>query len=79
MDDAGATAELLLLSPSFLTPALDHEGMHVWDTLAIAEFLAEILPEGRAPAGGPRRAHATTARSPAKCIPASPTCARPCR
>ena len=51
----GRRAELLLLSPSFLTPALDHEGMHVWDTLAIAEFLAEIRPK----AGfcrGPRRA-----------------------
>jgi len=45
IDDAGARAELLLLSPSFLTPALDHDGVHVWDTLAIAEYLAEIRPK----------------------------------
>ncbi len=45
LDDASARAELLLLSPSFLTPCLTYEGMEVWDTLAIAEFLHEILPE----------------------------------
>ncbi|MBB4196757.1 glutathione S-transferase [Rhodoblastus sphagnicola] len=45
IDDAGARAELLLLSPSFRTPALDHDGLHVWDTLAIAEYLAEICPK----------------------------------
>jgi glutathione S-transferase len=44
-DDAAARAELLLLSPSFLTPCLTHEGVEVWDTLAIAEFLNEILPD----------------------------------
>ena len=44
-DDASARAELLLLSPSFLTPCLTYEGIKVWDTLAIAEFLAEIAPE----------------------------------
>jgi glutathione S-transferase len=45
IDDAAARAELLLLSPSFLTPCLTYEGITVWDTLAIAEFLDEILPE----------------------------------
>jgi glutathione S-transferase len=40
-----AKAELLLLSPSFLTPCLTYEGIKVWDTLAIAEFLHEIHPE----------------------------------
>jgi len=45
IDDPGARAELLLLSPSFLTPALDHAGNHIWDTLAIAEYLAEVCPE----------------------------------
>jgi len=44
-DDAAARAELLLLAPSFLTPCLDYEGVLVWDTLAIAEFLHELLPE----------------------------------
>ena len=45
VDDASARAELLLLSPSFLTPCLTHEGIKVWDTLAIAEFLNEAFPE----------------------------------
>jgi glutathione S-transferase len=41
IDDASARAELLLLSPSFLTPCLTCDGVEVWDTLAIAEFLNE--------------------------------------
>ena len=45
LDDAAARAELLLLAPSFLTPCLTHEGVQVWDTLAIAEYLHEIAPE----------------------------------
>ena len=45
LDDAASRAELLLLSPSFLTPCLTYEGIKVWDTLAIAEFLNELLPE----------------------------------
>src|SRR2546422_10117943 len=44
LDDVEARAELLLLAPSFLTPCLTYEGIKVWDTLAIAEFLNEILP-----------------------------------
>jgi glutathione S-transferase len=44
-DDAAARAELLLLSPSILVPRLTHDGVRVWDTLAIAEYLAEIRPE----------------------------------
>ncbi len=44
LDDAAARAELLLLSPSFLTPCLTHEGVEVWDTLAIGEFLHEVAP-----------------------------------
>src|SRR6185295_5288425 len=45
MDDPGARAELLLLSPSFLVPCLTHEGAKVWDTLAIAEYVAETNPK----------------------------------
>jgi glutathione S-transferase len=41
-DDPSTRAELLLLSPSFLVPCLTHEGVSVWDTLAIAEYLVEI-------------------------------------
>jgi glutathione S-transferase len=47
VDDAGARAELLLLSPSFLIPRLDYDGLKIWDTLAIAEFLNEALPNAR--------------------------------
>ena len=39
LDDPSARAELLLLSPSFLVPCLTHDGIKVWDTLAIAEYL----------------------------------------
>ena len=43
--DAASRAELLLLSPSFLVPRLDHDGVSVWDTLAIGEYLCELLPD----------------------------------
>lgn len=57
LDDAEARAELLLLAPSFLTPCLTWEGLQVWDTLAIAEFLNELLPDsGLLPAGQAERA-----------------------
>ena len=58
LDDPSARAELLLLSPSFLVPCLTHDGVRVWDTLAIAEYLAEIVPQGRPAAGRPGRARA---------------------
>lgn len=44
-DDPSARAELLLLSPSFLVPCLTHDGITVWDTLAIAEYLYEQMPQ----------------------------------
>ena len=47
VDDAAARAELLLLSPSFLTPCLTYDGFKIWDTLAIAEFLHEHKPQAR--------------------------------
>ena len=40
-------AELLFLSPSFLVPCMTHDGISVWDTLAIGEYLNEIRPEAR--------------------------------
>ena len=46
-DDPSARAELLLLSPSFLVPCLTHDGVSVWDTLSIAEYLDEVLPDAR--------------------------------
>jgi glutathione S-transferase len=44
-DDPSTRAELLLLSPSFLVPRLTHDGVNIWDTLAIAEYLGELKPE----------------------------------
>lgn len=57
-DDVAARKELLLLSPSILVPCLRHEGVTVWDTLAIAEYLHEIKPKaGLLPADRGARAH----------------------
>jgi glutathione S-transferase len=44
-NDADARAEILLLSPSILVPCLTYEGVRVWDTLAIGEFLNEVAPK----------------------------------
>ena len=58
LDDPSTRAELLLLSPSFLVPCLSHNGLKIWDTLAIAEYLHEIKPEARLlPSDFERRAH----------------------
>jgi len=58
LDDPSARAELLLLSPSFLVPSLTHDGVRVWDTLAMAEYLAEAFPEAALlPAERAARAH----------------------
>src|ERR1700742_4716665 len=46
-DDASARAEMLLLSSSILVPCLRHDGATVWDTLAIAEYLNEVMPQSR--------------------------------
>src|SRR5688572_29265224 len=43
-DDADARDEILLLSSSIRVPCLQHDGIKVWDTLAIAEFLNELKP-----------------------------------
>jgi glutathione S-transferase len=57
-DDADARKELLLLSPSILVPCLTYEGIKVWDTLAIAEFLNEVVPNARLlPSERAARAH----------------------
>ncbi len=56
--DPATRAELLLLSPSFLVPALEHDGIKVWDTLAIAEYLNEWNPKaGLLPSDRKARAH----------------------
>ena len=58
IDDPTNRAELLLLSPSVLVPRLIHDGVTVWDTLAIGEYLNETRPEaGLLPADKAARAH----------------------
>jgi len=43
-DDPNTRAELLLRASSIRVPCLVHEGVTVWDTLAIAEYLNEVSP-----------------------------------
>jgi glutathione S-transferase len=57
-DDANAKKEILLLSPSILVPCLQHDGVKVWDTLAIGEYLNELMPQsGLLPEDRAARAH----------------------
>jgi glutathione S-transferase len=57
-DDPSARAELLHLSPSFLVPRLEYDGVAVWGVLAIAEFVNEIAPDsGLLPKDRVTRAH----------------------
>jgi glutathione S-transferase len=46
-DDADVRKELLLLAPSIRVPCLSHEGATVWNTLAIGQYLHEVMPEAR--------------------------------
>ena len=58
IDDPENRQELLLLSPSVRVPRLSHDGVEVWDTLAIAEYLHEIVPPpGLLPEDRRARAH----------------------
>lgn len=57
-DDPAMKAEMLLLSSSMLVPSLQHNGVKVWDTLAIGEYLNEVRPKaGLLPADVAARAH----------------------
>lgn len=57
-DDPSMKAEILLLSSSMLVPSLMHQGIKVWDTLAIGEYLNEVKPKaGLLPADTKARAH----------------------
>lgn len=58
VDDPAMRAEILLLAPSILVPSLTHNGIKVWDTLAIGEYLNEIKPKALLlPADQAARAH----------------------
>ncbi|WP_300659863.1 glutathione S-transferase [Hydrogenophaga sp.] len=57
-DDPAMKAEMLLLSSSVRVPALEHDGIYLWDVLAIGEYLNEIKPKaGLLPADRAARAH----------------------
>jgi glutathione S-transferase len=58
LEEASDRAELLPLSPWFLVPSLEQDGVTVWDPLAIAEYLHELRPgAGLLPGDAPARAH----------------------
>ncbi|MEP7210984.1 MAG: glutathione S-transferase [Alphaproteobacteria bacterium] len=58
VDDPNNRAELLLLSPTVLTPRLTHNDASVWGTLSIAEYLHELRPgAGLLPDDRIKRAH----------------------
>ena len=44
-DDPTVRAELLLQSSSIRVPTLIHNGISIWDTLAIGEYLNELNPK----------------------------------
>jgi glutathione S-transferase len=57
--EAGTQARIREVSPSGKIPALIHDGVTVWESLAICEYLAELFPEARLwPEDRPLRAHA---------------------
>jgi glutathione S-transferase len=56
-NDQSSRDELLLMSPSFLVPCLSIDGLEIWDTLAIGEYLNERNPDsGLLPADAAGRA-----------------------
>jgi glutathione S-transferase len=46
-DDVSARAELLLQTASIRIPYLEHDGLKIWDVLAIAEYLHELFPDAQ--------------------------------
>ncbi|MFT3719888.1 glutathione S-transferase [Pseudorhodoferax sp.] len=57
-DDPAMKAEMLLLASSMRVPALQVGAIHMWDTLAIGEYLNEVRPEaGLLPRDQGARAH----------------------
>jgi glutathione S-transferase len=61
-----------------LVPCLTHNGIKIWDTLAIAEYLNEIKPKAACCRRTAPLALAA-ARSAGRCIPGSAICDRRCR
>ncbi len=53
----GPTPAIVAASPNGLVPYLEHKGAHVWESLAVCEYCAEIAPS-LWPADRAARAHA---------------------
>jgi glutathione S-transferase len=53
----GATAAIRQVSPNAMVPYLEHQGAKIWESLAIAEYCAELQP-GLWPGERVARAHA---------------------
>src|ERR1700735_4158500 len=53
----GNTPEIKTVSPNGMVPYLEHDGARIWESLAIAEYCAEIFP-ALWPAERVARAHA---------------------
>jgi glutathione S-transferase len=47
LDDPAARAEITMNASSILLPCLIHEGVTIWDVIAIAEYLNERFPEAK--------------------------------
>ena len=85
-ETTGAAATIPRPGPSFCCcrrrswcPCLTHDGVKVWDTLAIAEYLNELKPDAKLmPADRAARAHCR-AISGRDAFRASAICARRCR
>lgn len=58
----GRTPEIAAASPNGLVPCLEHKGARVWESLAIAEYCAELAP-ALWPADRAARAHARSIAS----------------
>jgi glutathione S-transferase len=76
LDRPETKAAIRAHSPSGRVPTLKADGLAVWDTLAIAEYLHERFPEAGLWPEHP--AARTPARSRPRCTPAFRPCARAC-
>jgi glutathione S-transferase len=72
----GGTPAVKAVSPNGLVPYLEHRGARMWESIAIAEYCAEVAP----PCGPPTapRAHMRAASRP-RCMPASAASGPRCR
>ncbi|CAN5781294.1 glutathione S-transferase family protein [soil metagenome] len=60
MDTPTFRAEALAVGPTGLVPVLHHDGLVVWDSLAICEYISELAPHALWPTDRAQRARART-------------------